>query len=110
MSSKFSITYEIVTPESAEQGEAANQGFHLEDLRFRDAYEELRSLGAVGCHCEADSYPLRWSPPRWFSFVDVSENYATGEVTSYALHIPENITSASRMRIARLLRCYGSEQ
>lgn len=104
----FSITYETVTPESAEHGEAEAQGVYMDNMLFNEAMSYLRNLGAIGCHCEADSYPLSTScPTRWFTFYDVDTNYATGEVTSYALHIPNNVTPSSRMRIARALGCYG---
>jgi hypothetical protein len=99
----FSITYDIVTPESAEDGDVADSGFLVEGVTFREAMDELRWYR--GGHVEADSYPVR--NPRWFTFIAASENYATGEVTSYSLHIPEHITEASRQRIARLLGCYG---
>jgi hypothetical protein len=101
----FSITYETVTPESAEHGEAEDAGFYLQELTFSEAWSYLRNLGAIGCHCEADSYPIR--NPSWFTFYQVDENYATGEVTSYALHVPSQVTESSRMRIARALGCYG---
>ena len=109
MGNSFSITYETVTEESAEQGEAASSGFYLDRVQtFGEAWSILRNLGAIGCHCEADSYPLSTScPPRWFTFYEVGHNYTTGEVTSYALHIPDNVTPSSRMRIARALGCYG---
>lgn len=107
----FSITYETVTPESAEHGEAEAQGFYLEGVSFAEAMSYLRNLGAIGCYCEADSYPVSTScPPRWFTFYDVDTNYATGEATSYALHIPNNVTPSSRMRIARAVGCYGMEK
>lgn len=32
---------------------------------------------------------------------------ASGEVTHLSLHIPANLTGASRMRVARLIGCYG---
>ena len=103
--SGFSITYDIVTPESAENGDYAESGFLVEDVTFREAMDELRWYR--GGYVEADSFPVH--NPRWFTFVAASENYATGEVTSYSLHIPRHITPASRMRIARLVGCYGAK-
>lgn len=104
----FGISYEIVTPESAEDGEAADSGVYMDNMLFSEAWSYLRNLGAIGCHCEADSYPISLKhPPRWFTFYEVSEDYTTGEVTSYALHVPHNVTPSSRMRIARALGCYG---
>jgi len=36
---KFSVTYEIVTPESAEYGDAEDRGWVVEDATLRDALE-----------------------------------------------------------------------
>jgi len=106
----FSITYEIMTPESAEQGDAEERGFYLEGLSFGEAMAEIRSLGLRGAHCEADSCPISIDcPPRWFSFPEAHKDYSTGAMTSYALHIPDHITPASRIRLARLLGCYGAQ-
>ena len=107
--SGFNITYETVTPESAEDGEAAESGFLVEDVTFREAMDELRWYR--GGYVEADSYAGgRPHNPRWFTFVGADENYSTGAVTSYSLHLPDHITPASRMRIARLLGCYGASK
>ena len=103
MTKKFSISYEIVTPESAEYGEAEERGMFMEDISFGEAMSELRWY--KGCHVEADCAPVH--RPRWFIFIDADENHVTGARTSYSLHIPEHITESSRMRIARLLGCYG---
>jgi hypothetical protein len=106
----FNITYEIVTPESAEHGDAEERGFHLEDISFGEAMGELDNLGLRGAHCEADSCPLSIDcPPRYFYFTEGTENYETGAFTYYALHLPRHVTPASRMRLARLLGCYGAQ-
>ena len=103
----FSVTYETVTPESAEDGEAEDYGFLVESVSFRDAMGALRWYR--GSHVEADSYVgSRPHNPRRFSFIGAEENYNTGEITSYSLHLPDYITPASRMRIARLVGCYGA--
>ncbi len=100
----FNISYDIVTPESAEAGCTEDSGMHAEGLTFREAMDELR--WHRGCEVEADSYPLQ--RPRWFTFIAADTDYATGAVTSYSLHIPEHITEASRQRIARIVGCYGA--
>ena len=102
----FAVTYETVTPESAEYGEADERGWILEGGTLRDAWEVLRNAGAIGRHVEADSHPVR--DPRWFTFYDVSEDYATGAATSYSVHLPPTVSPASRMRLARLFGCYGA--
>lgn len=104
----FSITYATWTDEAAEAGETDDHGFCIQGLTFSEACSYLRSLGAVGCYCEADSYPISTScPPRWLSFIHVETDYTTGEVTSYALHIPSQVTPSSRIRIAKALGCCG---
>ena len=99
----FDITFETISPESAENVDFEETGFLHEGLSFREAMDVLR--WASGCHVEADCYPVR--NPRWFTFYNAEENFATGSITNYALHIPEHITEASRRRIAKLVRCYG---
>lgn len=105
----FEITYETVTPESAEEGEAADSGFIIDGegsrVTLKDCYWALRNAGAIGCYVEADSYPV--SEPRWITFYKVEENYATGSETSWSLHFPRNLTRSTRLRIARLFGCYG---
>lgn len=103
MPAMFRITYEIVTPESAEYGEAEECGVFMDNVSFGEAMSELR--WHKGGYVEADCCPVQ--NPRWFTFFDADENYATGARTSYSLHIPEHITESSRMRIASLLGCYG---
>jgi len=102
----FAITYETVTPESAEDGEAADRGWVVENASLSDCYSDLYNAGAIGCYVEADCYPVR--EPRWLTFYKVDENYATGAETSWSLHLPETLTPASRRRIARLFNCYGA--
>jgi hypothetical protein len=102
----WNITYERITYESAEHGEAEESGFLHEGLTFREAMDALR--WQMACHIEADSSPISAAfPPRWFTFYEAEQDISTGDVTNYALHIPANITPASRMRVARLLGCYG---
>ena len=117
MKAKFSITYATVTPESAEYGDYAEHGwimpgywqYPLENsegynenvleqaktgefnLSLSDAINFARELGIYG------------NDGNWFSTIDPSEDYQTGESTMYSLHL-ENITESTRNRIARLLQ------
>ena len=101
------ITFERITYESAEHGEAEENGYLHRGLTFREAMDVLR--WQRGCHVEADSSPISVAfPPRWFTFYDAEHDSATGDVTNYALHIPKHITPASCLRVARILRCYGA--
>jgi len=102
MRAKFAVTYEIVTEESAQHGDAAARGYLLEDCTLREAVD---TLGAG--HIEADSYPVTLATaPRWFTCYH-GIDYRTGNDESRALHVPDSVTAASRLRLARLLRCYG---
>jgi hypothetical protein len=101
--SKFSISYETITIESAEDGDHADSGFILEDVTFREAMSEL--TWHRGAHVEANCWPV--TKPRWFKFYNVKEDHQTGEVTHYTLHIPKEVTKSSRLRIAKLIGCDG---
>lgn len=85
---KFNVTYEIVTPKSAEQGDVAARGFIVEDVSLREALRE--------CDPTQDS-------GSWFDEVDGRTNYRTGAVETRSLHPPRSITKASYRRLARLL-------
>lgn len=93
---RFDITYEIVTEESAEHGEAEESGFHYEDVSLREAYDFLR--------WEGDSYrePSERLPhARWITFGNGPDMH-DGSYTSYSLHFPAHMTPSTRARIAKL--------
>lgn len=71
--------YEVVTQESAEQGEASDSGFEYEDqsFSFRDLVSEMKE------YTETSSYPPRGD--EWL-ISEPNHNYRTGEDTSYSLH------------------------
>lgn len=102
---KFRVTYEIVTPESAEHGDTEECGFvayggwrvSLEESKACADAIELDLRGALDlcnpdCDCGA-----------WFSESDGREDYRTGERETRSLHPPRNITAASYGRLRRLL-------
>lgn len=99
---KFNVTYEIVTPESAEHGDAAERGFISEGVSLRDAFADLnatRTNQVDGIEAiEADSSPC--VAPRWITVYNGTE-FRTGATESRSLHIPDNVTAASARRIAR---------
>ena len=98
---QFSVTYERITEESAEHGEADDMGYELESVTLRDAYEFLKWNGG---HCEASDSML--GPYCWLTFYGEMD-YRDGSHTNYGLHFPRNLTASTRRRIARLFRCYG---
>jgi hypothetical protein len=77
------ITYEVVTEESAECGEADETGFELQDdpCTFRELVELLRG------HREPSSWPMREAGPRdWFTS-DMEQDYRTGEHRRTSVHL-----------------------
>jgi hypothetical protein len=86
------VTYEIVTPESAEGGEVA------EGETLRDAISDLYDCRTS----RADSGQGIEDSGRWFTYYHGQE-YETGAYESRSLHVPGSITPSSYRRIAKLL-------
>lgn len=83
----LSQTYEIVTPESAEYGEAADRGFDWEDCphTFRETVELIRDGGFI--------YPsASYGAPGWLS-TEPEHDYWTGETEQKSLHPGEDARS-----------------
>lgn len=100
----FSVTYEIVTPESAENGDAEERGFIAEAVTLSEAVRclfETRTVelaGATGI--EANEWPV--TAPRWVTVYNSAE-YRTGACENRSIHFPENMTAARRRHLARVL-------
>jgi hypothetical protein len=103
MATQFCVTFETITPESAKHGDFASHGFIAKGVGLREAID---NLGFASRGVEADCYPVEM--PRWFTAYRVGENYTTGETENRALHLPDHLTNATRLRIARLLGCHGA--
>ena len=103
MPALFSVTYEIVTQESAADGDAEERGFILQNAALREALQELhatRTSHVSGVESiECDESPVR--APRCVTVYNGME-YLTGAQESRSLHIPDGVSCASRRRIARL--------
>lgn len=99
MSRAFSVTYQIVTIESAEHGETADAGFISCDVSLREAVAdvfETRTSLCDGVECvDAGG----------FNCITVYNGmeFETGARESRTLHFPENTTEASKRRISRLM-------
>ena len=95
---KFNVTYAIVTPESAERGDCAEQGFALEDAGLRDAIDSLfktRTSRVDGiAFGEADYGSAR---------IGNGMEFETGANETRTLHMPQRVTDSSRGRILRLI-------
>jgi hypothetical protein len=104
---KFRVTYEIVTPESAEQSDVEEHGFmqpggwHIpieqamaaKDEDFSMSLREALNL----CDPQEDC-------GQWFCERDDRHDYVSGEDERRSLHPPINISDASYKRIKRLLK------
>ena len=99
----FSVTYDIVTEESVKHGDVAESGFLVANVPFCEALETFQAERDGGV-VEADSHPVR--SPRWFADTGAMD-MVDGSQRSVSLHLPDNLTDSSRMRIARLVGCYG---
>lgn len=99
------VTYEIVTPESAEHGDSEENGFVdaggglwpiaecTDDLNFGMSLREALRICHPGEDCGG-----------WFVECEGDIDYATGAVTRKSLHPPANLSAASYARISKLLR------
>ncbi len=98
----FSVTYEIVTQESAEAGDAEERGFIGEGLTLREAIEALcdtRTNAVDGVEA------IEWSGShdrRWLTVINGME-FTTGAQESRSLHIPDAVSQATRVRIGQLI-------
>jgi len=101
----FRVTYEIVTPESAEHGEAESHGFVNdwgcripidEAMQSQESFEMSLRDAMQFCYPQEDS-------GSWWSECDGRENYQTGASERRSLHPPRNITASSYRRVSRLL-------
>ncbi len=109
MKTGFNVTYDIVTDESAEHGDTAENGFIAEDVSLRTALDYLFETRTNSCSgvtaIEANECPV--TDPRWIT-VNNGMEYLTGDYESRSMHFPDFVTPASRCRIARLVGCYGA--
>jgi hypothetical protein len=103
----FTVTYSIITPESAEDGEAAEMGYAMPG-GWHDTIEVALGQpdGAYDMSLR-EAIDLCGGPfvdcGYWFDVADGQQDYRTGAVTSYSLHPPKDITPSSYRRLARLL-------
>lgn len=77
----ISKTYEIVTHESAQDGESAENGFEFENVEysFRELVEEMRN------YSEPSQMPNDGNTHVWLTS-EAEQDYQTGDYTSYSLH------------------------
>jgi len=95
----FRVTYDTVTPESAEQGDIEDSGYYSRGGWKHDDPSEW-TLHDVVDHFGRNSLE---NCGTWFSSIDGETDYRTGEETHYAVHPPRTITRASYRRLRRIL-------
>lgn len=95
----FAVTYEVITHESAEDGDVEESGFEMENGSLRDAWQIVR----WGCNggVEANEWPMQ--SPSWVTFYGAEHDFATGDVKNLSVHFPKSITPSSARRVARFL-------
>lgn len=99
---RFNVTFELITEESAEVGEAEETGFIAHDVGLREGLDLVRQTETNQCEqtgIEANESPIR--APRWITVYN-SPDRKDGITENRSLHIPEHVTDASRRRICRL--------
>ena len=102
----FHVTYDIVTPESAENGDAAEIGYAKpHGWRFplnTMSDDDVKACAMTLREARDIAWPI-FDCDRWFSGESHTLNYQTGEDITYAVHPPENITPSSYERVKRAL-------
>lgn len=100
----FNITYEIVT---AEHGDAQERGFIAQAVPLREAVELVQETRDGHSSQEViEASDSRVADARWLTVYN-SMNYISGDVETRSLHFPDSLSGATRVRIARILNCYG---
>jgi hypothetical protein len=95
----MSKTYEVITPESAEQGDAEERGFEYEDKEFDTLWDMAREIREAGATEPSSSGPM--TSHDWYSTVDPDRNYKTGEETYYSFH--PNVTDEEMKELNQLI-------
>ena len=96
---KLAMTYEIVTPESAENGEVDDSGFVFESCDC-SARELARYITRDGFTVPSESSGV----PRWLS-TNPETDYVTGETETRSIHPGKD--AQSQKAWARVLRIVG---
>lgn len=100
----FVMTYEVITPESASEGDAAERGYCDEYGNRYSAPAAVSLRAALRTLGPMEPNDSRHESARWWSEVDGCPDYRTGEVEYRSIHLPDRITPASRARVNRLIK------
>jgi hypothetical protein len=97
----FNVTFERITDESAEIGDAEERGFIAEDVSLRAALSYAsQTISAEMSAAEPNDSNI--SAARWITFYG-GRDIHDGDFVNASIHFPEHITGASRARLVRLL-------
>ncbi len=96
----YSITYEVITPESAEVGDAAERGYLVDPTQYqlgdlREILSNAQSYGIVGT--------TRNNLTGWFCSINPQRDHRDGSETYYSLHFDNDMTGSSFSRVGKLL-------
>lgn len=97
----YSVCYEVITPESASNGDFAENGFEFQDMPCK-LHEIPRVMNLFSITPNSDNDLTEW----WHS-VDPERDYVTGEERYYSLHLKYNgrrLTSREFNRINQVLK------
>ncbi len=87
---KVNVTFQTVTPESAEYGDYADSGFITENMEFDDFADMVSYVESNGYSLSnASMYPLTGATMHenvWFSTDPEIEDYRTMEEITYSIH------------------------
>jgi hypothetical protein len=107
---EIKVYYEIVTPESAEEGDVAESGELSPIVLTHDDLDEdepswvdaaVRAISNNAGALEADSYG-GGAVPRWFTEIDGSTDYRTGAETRRSFH-PQGFSRSEMAEMGRRL-------
>jgi len=96
-------TFEIVTPESAENGEVEDAGFSAinEQVTFRDLVEMMRWE-----YTHPSMSPVHRSSRVWFTS-ETEQDYITGEHRSESIHFSHDNPARKTKYWIKAMRCAG---
>lgn len=102
MSKTYSVTFDVVTPESAAHGDYAETGFEVEDAPIDgDPIETAADLIEDTCgHVEASSSCI--DAHTWFTSSDPERDYSDGSETRHSVHLNGFTDDEVRAVAARL--------
>lgn len=105
MRKMFTVTYALVTPESAEDGDYAETGF-VEPGEWKTPIASALALDGDYHMTLREARDLCWpvyDEGYWFSN-EADPDFETGAYETRNLHPPKNITPSSYYRLCRLFK------